>query len=219
MEPPTARRATPKRAATRERLLEVALSLFRRRGFDHTSMREVASAAGLSVGAAYYHFPSKEAIVLAYYQRLQDEHAVRARAAMAAAPDGGGRIAAVLLTKLDVCQRDRKLLGALFRSLADPDDPLSLFGEGTRHLRDQSTAIFAEALAGEPLPPELRPLAARALWVAHLGILLGFLHDRSRGEQRTRRLAEVTADLFALAIPLAPVFRGRLLEIAGDLAT
>ena len=50
---------------SRTNILETALRLFRERGFDETTMRDIASACGLSLGAAYHYFPSKEALVLA----------------------------------------------------------------------------------------------------------------------------------------------------------
>lgn len=52
------------------RTLEAALGLFSSQGFRATSMREIADAAGLSVGNVYHHFPSKEAI----FQRLLDRY-------------------------------------------------------------------------------------------------------------------------------------------------
>src|SRR6266850_2650368 len=57
-------RAVPQRAAseeTRRQILETALALFRERGFEDTTMRDVAARAGLSLGSAYYYFKSKEA--------------------------------------------------------------------------------------------------------------------------------------------------------------
>ena len=68
---------------TRQRVLAAALKLFRRRGFDRTTMRDVAEEAGMSLGAAYYYFASKEAIVLAYYDEQQQGHARLARAKLA----------------------------------------------------------------------------------------------------------------------------------------
>src|SRR5512140_1770548 len=121
-----------KRELTREKILASALALFRRRGFEKTTMRDVARAAKVALGAAYYYFPSKEALVLAYYHETQDEHSRRARAAMAEETTLRGRLGAVMHTKLDVLAKDRKLLGAIFRSVADPDDPLSLFGATSR---------------------------------------------------------------------------------------
>jgi AcrR family transcriptional regulator len=82
----TAARAVPQRAAseqTRQQILQTALSLFRERGFEQTTIRDIAAEAGLSLGAAYYYFKSKEAIVGAYYHYVQEEHLTRARAAYA----------------------------------------------------------------------------------------------------------------------------------------
>ena len=50
-------------------------------------MRDVATAAGVSLGAAYYYFASKEAIVAAYYDHVQARHQAACREAFAAALD------------------------------------------------------------------------------------------------------------------------------------
>jgi AcrR family transcriptional regulator len=46
-------------SATRRRILQIALTLMSQRGVDGTSMRDLASAAGLNVASLYHHFPSK----------------------------------------------------------------------------------------------------------------------------------------------------------------
>ena len=53
------KRETPKAAATAQRILQVALERFRSHGFDATSMRDIAKAAGVATGAAYYYYASK----------------------------------------------------------------------------------------------------------------------------------------------------------------
>ncbi len=60
-------------------ILQAALELFRERGFEVTTMRNIAQAAKVATGAAYYYFPSKEAIVLAYYDQVQRRHAEKVR--------------------------------------------------------------------------------------------------------------------------------------------
>jgi hypothetical protein len=44
---------------TRAQILETALQLFRERGYEETTMRAIAEAAGVSLGNAYYYFKSK----------------------------------------------------------------------------------------------------------------------------------------------------------------
>src|SRR5579862_6836464 len=62
--------------ATREQILDTAIRLFRKNGFDETTMRTVASEAGMALGLAYHYFPGKEALVMAYYERVQQTHRV-----------------------------------------------------------------------------------------------------------------------------------------------
>lgn len=51
--------------ARRQEILTAALGLFSEKGFAHTSMADIADAAGISIGAVYRYFPSKNDLVLA----------------------------------------------------------------------------------------------------------------------------------------------------------
>ena len=62
---------TKKSEETRIRILEAALLLFRKRGFEKTTMRDIARESGVALGAAYYYFDSKDALVMAFYERAQ----------------------------------------------------------------------------------------------------------------------------------------------------
>src|ERR1700739_825424 len=68
---------------TRARILDAALRVFRERGFERATMREIAAEAGVALGAAYYYFESKEAIVMAFYERSQGEMQPELEAALA----------------------------------------------------------------------------------------------------------------------------------------
>lgn len=195
--------STHKGDSTRDHILEVALRLFRKRGIDGTTMRDIARAAKVSLGAAYYYFPSKEALVHAFYDRVQQVHRTRVEASCACSGDLQERVREALLGKLEVLQDERALLGALFRFAGDADHPLSVFGEATRVQREEAIASFALTLEGTSLDPALRDAAARGLWLAHLGLILHFIHDPSPGQQRTRKLAATIAELFCSAVRLA----------------
>jgi AcrR family transcriptional regulator len=193
------RRGT-KGETTRQQVLEAALQLFRKRGFERTTMRAIAQQAGLSLGAAYHYFDSKDAILTTYYEWLQDEH----ERLMAAVPANSGlreRIVALFETKLDIVRKDRGLLAALFAKVGDPSDPLSVFGKKSAVLRERSIRQFTNALSGVPLPDDTRSLAGRLLWLAHLAVLLFFVHDRSPRQAKTRDLVAVIVDLAVTAAP------------------
>lgn len=213
---------TPKGEATRQRALDAALAVFRRKGFDGATMRDIAKEAGLSLGAAYHYFPSKDALVMAYYEWTQEEHE---RRAAEETPEGAGlaeRLSVLLRTKLDLLARDRKILAALFRNVGDPAHPLSVFSRQTAKIRRRSIAQFEGAFEGAPVAPALRRLAGLFAWLLHLALVLFFLHDRSRGQARTRKLADEMAGMAAGALPLlampfaAPVVV-RFLDLAREM--
>lgn len=66
------RNGDPAGTSTRERILDVALDLFTDQGFDGTSMREIAERLHISKPAIYYHFASKEEILMALHMRLHE---------------------------------------------------------------------------------------------------------------------------------------------------
>ncbi len=65
----TAVRLTPKGAATRQRILDAAERVFAERGFSGTTLRDVASAAGLRIPSLYNHFASKDSLYAAVLER------------------------------------------------------------------------------------------------------------------------------------------------------
>ena len=67
------RQAQPHDAnSTRERILDIALDLFLAQGYDGTSLREIAEQLGVTKAALYYHFESKEGILMALHMRMHD---------------------------------------------------------------------------------------------------------------------------------------------------
>ena len=217
-------RAVPQRAAseeTRQQILETALVLFREKGFEQTTIREIAKQAGLSLGAAYYYFNSKEALVAAYYDYVQQQHRERAVAAFTKARTFKERLLAAYHTKLDVMEGDQGLLRALFRFGGDPDHPLSWFGPSSTEQRRLSIEVFEAAVSNEKLPDDVMAAAPTLLWTLHMGILLYFLYDTSPGHRRTRKLIDASVDFVIDAkrvatLPLMRPVRRRVLSILQD---
>jgi AcrR family transcriptional regulator len=61
-------------ARTREEILEAAIKLFARRGFLATTMAELAKAIRMTPGALYWHFPTKEDLLLAAIEELHQRY-------------------------------------------------------------------------------------------------------------------------------------------------
>ena len=214
--------ATPKSQATRAHILSTALHSFRERGLDAATMRDLASSADVSLGSAYYYFPSKEAIIQAYYDEVQAEHARRVSAGLSGQNlSFKERLAVTFHSKLEILQGDRKLLGALFRFTGEPLHPLSALGPGTLRNRQQSLAVFTSAIGDQRLPDDIRSLLPTALWALHMGILLYFVYDDSPQQERTHRLVDGAITLLTRLLSLAKLpflkpIRGSVLQLLLD---
>jgi AcrR family transcriptional regulator len=63
------KRADRKKEATRKKIISTAIGLFNNRGFDQTTVEQIAEEADVARGTVFNHFPVKEALVLGYVQR------------------------------------------------------------------------------------------------------------------------------------------------------
>lgn len=206
---------------TQAAILEAALTLFRERGFDETTMRDIAAKAKVASGLAYYYFDSKDAIVLAFYQQTKDALPPLMEAAhqeTKLAP----RLKALIEAKLTYLSPYRKFLGALLGHSADPHSPLSPFGEPSRHVREAEFETYERALkeTGTSVPKDLAPHMAKILWFYQMGVILFWMYDRSPQQKRTRALLDVSLQMVVLLIKLSniPLFkpaRRRVLDVIG----
>lgn len=62
--------AQPRRGNTRQRIQDVALELFAEQGYEKTSLREIAEHLDVTKAALYYHFKTKEDILVSLFQDL-----------------------------------------------------------------------------------------------------------------------------------------------------
>jgi AcrR family transcriptional regulator len=60
----------PRRGDTRQRIQDVALELFAEQGYEKTSLREIAERLDVSKAALYYHFKTKEDILVSLFEDL-----------------------------------------------------------------------------------------------------------------------------------------------------
>jgi AcrR family transcriptional regulator len=187
----------PGRNSRREtRLLDAAARLFARFGFDKTSIDEIARAAGVSKGAVYLHWPSKDALFEATLiregLRLQDD----IRASIDADP-AGGTLAGIYRHSIVALEGNPLLLAAVTfdaRVLGD-------------YVRRQDPSISRQRLAfGEEfvrrmqaaslMRPELEPgVTAYVMTVISFGLLGIRQYAPDLPAPSFERLAVALADL------------------------
>jgi len=213
-------KAGPKSEETRERILKAALTLFHERGFEAATMRDVAEEADVATGAAYYYFPSKEAIILDFYRRSSMEMQPKIEAALKRANGLEQRLRELIRVKFLHFAPNRGVLRALLRNGADPKHPLSPFSSQTNEIRDIDMAWFRRILidCGVRIPRDLGPHLPGVLWFFQMGVIFFWVIDESPNQARSNRLLDlaaksVTSLIRVSSLPLMRPVRKAALEL------
>jgi len=195
---------TIKARRTRQQILEAALELFQTRGFDATTMRQIARRAGVAVGATYYYFKTKEELVLGYYADSQQAAEARHQESLAQDWDFKRRMTEIVTHRLELLRPYRGFISVLARRI-DPQHAISPFGAQTRELRQRAIQMISEAMAHSGLKPSrtLAPHLPALLWLYQMGIVFFWIHDASPAQQNTHRLLEVSLGVLLTAIRLS----------------
>lgn len=213
-------KAGPKSEETRARILNAALTLFRQQGFEAATMRDIAEEAGVATGAAYYYFPSKDAIVMDFYRRTSAQMQPEIEAALDRTPGLEKRCRELIRIKLAHFAPNRGVLRTLLRNGADPKHPLSPFSAQTREIRDADLAWFRRILVdcGVRIPRDLEPHLPGVLWFLQMGVIFYWLIDESPHQERSHRLLDlatksVTSLIRLSGLPLMRPVRKAALEL------
>lgn len=185
------------RSETRTQIVQTALRLFREHGYEATTMRAIAKEAGVAVGNAYYYFGSKEELLQAYYDQLQEEHEEACRAVLARERDFDARLRGVLRARVDTMVPYHEFAGKFFKFAAEPDSPLNPFSSESGSARHAAVALYREVVDGSNLKidADFRAELPELLWLYSMGIVLYWVHDSSEGCRKTYLLVDRTVPL------------------------
>ncbi len=130
-------------------MLDAAARLFRSKGYESTSVREIAAAVGMQAGSLYCHFATKEDLLRAVYLRGVEQISDAVRAAVFRHADPWQRLEAACVAHLEAILRDDDYAQVVIR--VRPTDALAVQADLVR-LRNRYEAIFVELLQALPLP-------------------------------------------------------------------
>lgn len=178
---------------TRRLIVDTAMRLFAELGYEKTTMRAIAGAAGVSVGNAYYYFPSKEALVQEFYLQIQQAHLAAVDPILANGAGFADQLKAILHTAVDAWSPHHQFAGRAIGMAAVPGSPISPFSTDSKQSRDMALDIFKRLLSGTKLKmdPQLRQELPELLWLAQLGLVVYWVHDSSPGQRRTRQVIDL----------------------------
>ncbi len=213
-------RMTPKSVRTRQKILDAALLLFVEKGYEKSTMRQIAMQADMAPGSIYHHFPTKEHIVQTFYYSIHEEHAEACGSLLRWETRLENRLREVVRKKIELAEPFKKVSSVLFRVASDPNNPLSPFNAQSSPTREKSLALFRELVSGSSakLPADVDILLAEYLWLYQMGIILYWIHDTSENSQKTFRLIDRTVKLIQTlvelsSLPLIAPFRKKFTKL------
>lgn len=177
------------KAETHERIVDVAARRFRELGLDGISVADIMKEAGLTVGAFYKHFPSRDDLVVEAMARACDE---MENSAMTAQPN----LKKSIQTYLSETHRDA----------VDTGCPIAALLNDTARSSDEARAVYSQrleqslALLESKMPDDTkgnRRAKAMLIYSAYVGAL-GLSRAVPDAKLSRQILNSVSAELIAL---------------------
>jgi AcrR family transcriptional regulator len=211
-----------KSEATRERILETALTLFADKGFANTTMREIAKEANCSLGLAYRYFETKDAMVLALYERLVIEFAEEVRTL----PTGPLAQRWAQATRGDIARLEAHrgaLMGLTSAGLA-PGRTTQVLGGSTVAVRRSMLVLFLGLVTGARDAPkgEIAEALSVLFYALHLLLVFFWLQDPTPNQKTTHALIDFGEEMLGrlrllLRLPWTGTALTRLAGILGPI--
>jgi AcrR family transcriptional regulator len=170
----------------REVLLEAAARRFVEDGYAAASMRDIAGDAGMQPGSIYYHFPSKEELLIAVHEdgmRLITDTVVATLAGADGKPPWD-RLEAACVAHLSVLLKGGDRIKAVMRNVPLKNHPTR--GHITE-MRDAYEAIFASLLGELTLPKETDQHALRLMLLGAMNWSFTWYRDGAESPERIAR--------------------------------
>ena len=202
---------------TRRKISEIALASFQERGYEQTTLRLIAAEAEISVGNAYYYFPTKNHLVQELYARVQEAHLSNAEVALAGKTDIAERLEIAMRIGLEGLAPYHDSAPGFLSAAIAPQSPVSPFGEDSEGPRELAVSVFRLVVeeSTTTIPAELRERLPELLWLAYMALALFWVYDNTPAQKKSRRLVSRGTKLFGTVLPLArlPFVKGPLNEL------
>lgn len=147
----------------RRQIIDAAVPLLMRQGFHKTTTRQIARAAGVSIGSLYEYVPSKEDLLFLVCEAIHQEMERGVSTALATAAQGREALAAVIREYFHVCQRMSDHILFIYQETQSLPDR---WRKRVLENEVQITGLFVQTLGRLIASGDLPALEARALELA-----------------------------------------------------
>ncbi|HWD19708.1 MAG TPA: TetR/AcrR family transcriptional regulator [Verrucomicrobiae bacterium] len=179
---------------TKKRILSAALELFREKGLEGATTKEISRRSGIAEGTLFNYFKTKEDLALYFFQKETEDliRWFRAEGRLRKAPLPE-KLFAIIHRQLEYIAPYEDFIGAVFCRSLQPASALSPLSFESQEMRLKYLRFIREVLAEAEAKKEIPPvgdLGAYAVGLFYIGIVTHWLHDGSRGKQLTLALLD-----------------------------
>jgi len=186
-----------KKRKTRRRIVECARKLFSDNGFEQTTTRDIAEAAGIAAGTMFNYFPTKEALAMTIVDEALDEAGTEFEGRLRGDETLDEALFAHVAVGLRHLAPHRNYVGEVLETALSPFAREAVC-EQAQQLRVNHLETVGELIASRGLPTTRAPgvTSMHLYWTLYLGVLSFWAADESPNQEDTLVVLDQSMRLF-----------------------
>ncbi len=186
-----------KKQQTRRRIVDRARKLFHDKGFEQTTTRDIAEAAGIAAGTMFNYFPTKEALAMTIVCEALDEAGAEFEGRLRGDEALGEALFAHVAVGLRHLVPHRTYVGEVLETALSPFAKDAVC-EQAQQLRVSHLETVRELVASHRLPAPRAPevMTTHLYWTLYLGVLSFWAADESPNQEDTLVVLDQSTRLF-----------------------
>ena len=188
------------KADTRERIVDAATRLFSTEGWERTTTRGIATAAGIATGTLFNYFESKEAIVVALISDALANAQQELRSRHGDDESLAEELFTLVWTELSSLRAFRNFLPAAAETILSPLRRHSQQSPGDS-IRTNHLEAVEHIIVGHGVPGPLSAVTMQLYWTLYLGVFAYWAADDSPNQEDSLALLDRSLQLFIASLP------------------
>jgi AcrR family transcriptional regulator len=194
-------RTERKKRENRQKIIKAAMDLFKRQGFDNTTMEQIAEEADIARKTLYNYFPVKEAIADEYIREISKEHLSESLEALRDLPDTRSRLLKVLNDRYKWVEQNTEITKVVLCYRFN-----NIYQAGKKPEETGTQAIMAEIIRQGQQAGEIKPDISVDLMVMYIDLLRGtmaweWVNDPAKFELSEKIAILVDMVLYGIGLP------------------